>query len=100
MRWLDATHSYQERFLIYSEMVVVPPVLFPVPMTRLLQDCHEFHKVKYSPFVLFEERLEAPDHPLRVEEFRVPVQLETKPHDGFVPAPEHRVPTCPYSYYL
>ena len=46
------------------------------------------HKDEHSPFVLFEERLEALDQPLRVEEFRVPVQLETKPHGGFVPAPE------------
>ena len=85
MRWLDATHSYQERFLIYSEMIVVPPVLFPVPMTRLLQDSHGFHKVKHSPFVLFEERLESLNHKLRVEQFGVSVQLEPKPHGGFVP---------------
>ena len=57
-------------------------------MTRLLQDSHEVHKFKHSPFVLFEERLEALNQPLRVEEFGVPVQLETKKHGGFVPAPE------------
>ena len=57
-------------------------------MTRLLQDSHEVHRFKYLPFVLLEERLEAPDQPLCVEEFGVPVQLETKPHGGFVPAPE------------
>ena len=66
---------------------MVPPVSFPVPMTRLLQDSHEVHKVKHSPFVLFEERLEAFQPPC-VEEFGVPVQLETKPHDGFVPSSE------------
>ena len=57
-------------------------------MTRLLQDSHEVHKFKHSPFVLFEERLEALDQPQCVEDFGVPVQLETKKHGGFVPAPE------------
>ena len=46
------------------------------------------HKDEHSPFVLFEERLEASDQPLCVEEFGVTVQLETEPHRGFVPAPE------------
>ena len=46
------------------------------------------HKDEHSPFVLFEEWLQAFDQPLHVEEFGVAVQLEPKPHGGFVPATE------------